>query len=225
MQRVAGFLGSSIGKKIVMAMTGIMLVGFVVGHMAGNLQLYASAHGGEHPLDAYARMLKEALHGGGIWIARGGLIAAVTLHIWAAIGLTRMNRAARPVGYREQQYQASSLASRWMRVSGIIVAVFIVFHLLHFTTGQVHPNFIEGKVFHNVVEGFRVPWVSAFYIVAMLSLAPHLAHGVWSMLQTLGLSHPRHNKLRKVLATLITAAVILPNLSFPLAVLSGLVHF
>lgn len=222
MQRETGFFASSIGKKVVMAITGLMLVGFVVGHMAGNLQLYMHAHGGEHPLDAYGRFLKTMLHGGGIWIARGGLLAAAVLHVWAAIGLTKMNRAARPVGYAVTAPQASTLSSRLMRVSGVVVLIFIIFHLLHFTVGKFTP-FEEGKVFHNVVEGFKVPWVSGFYIVAMLCLASHLSHGIWSLMQTLGWNHPKYNDLRKKAAWAITTVVVAANISFPLAVLSGFV--
>jgi succinate dehydrogenase / fumarate reductase cytochrome b subunit len=222
MQRETGFFASSIGKKVVMAITGLMLVGFVLGHMAGNLQLYMHPHGGEHPLDAYGRFLKEMLHGGGIWIARGGLLAAALLHVWAAVGLTKMNREARPVAYAVTKPQASTLSSRLMRVSGVIVLLFIVFHLAHFTFGKFTP-FEEGKVFHNVVEGFKVPWVSGFYIVAMLALASHLSHGIWSLMQTLGWNHPKYNDLRKKAAWAITAVVVLANISFPLAVLSGFV--
>lgn len=224
MQTGAGFFGSSIGKKIVMAITGIMLVGFVVVHMIGNLQLYLPAHEGVYPLDTYGTFLRTLLHGSGIWIARASLLTAAALHIWAAVGLTLMNRAARPIGYQEQHYVTSTFASRWMRISGAVVLLFIVFHLLHLTIGVILPDFEHGKVFHNVVTGFQVPWVSAFYIIAMLSLATHLHHGIWSMLQTLGLSHPRYNGLRNGLATLLTIVVIGGNISFPIAVLTGLVR-
>ncbi|MBL0209776.1 MAG: succinate dehydrogenase cytochrome b subunit [Holophagaceae bacterium] len=220
----AGFFGSSVGKKIVMAVTGIMLIGFVVVHMAGNLQLYLPAHGGEHPLDAYGTFLRTLLHGSGIWIARAALLSAAGLHVWAAVGLTLMNRAARPIDYQNQQYDASTISSRWMRVSGVVVLVFIVFHLLHLTIGSVLPDFVHGQVFHNVVTGFQVPWVSAFYIIAMLCLATHIHHGIWSMLQTLGLSHPRFNGLRNRFATLLTIVVIGGNISFPIAVLTGFVR-
>lgn len=224
MQTEAGFFGSSIGKKIVMAVTGIMLVGFVVAHVIGNLQLYLPPHGGEYPIDAYGKFLRTFLHGGGIWIARAGLLTAVLLHIWAAWTLTLMNLAARPVGYQTLKPLASTFSSRWMRVSGSVVLVFIIYHLLHFTVGTVHPNFEHGHVFHNVVTGFQVPWVSGFYIVAMLCLASHLSHGIWSMLQTLGLSHPRYNGLRKALAAILTVLVIGGNISFPIAVLTGFVR-
>ncbi len=225
MQREASFFASSIGKKIVMAVSGIMLVGFVVAHMAGNLQLYMRPHDGVHPLDAYGAFLRTVLHGGGIWIARGGLIAAAAAHIWAAVGLTRMNQAARPVGYRETQHRESTFASRMMRVSGVIILAFLVFHLLNLTTGQWHPggDFEHGAVFRNVVSLFSVWWVSAFYILAMVSLFGHLRHGVWSMLQTLGLSHPRYNAMRQALALGLSVLVVGANISFPLAVIFGFV--
>lgn len=223
MQTGAGFFGSSIGKKIVMAVTGIMLVGFVAVHMIGNLQLYLPAHEGVYALDTYGEFLRTLLHGSGIWIARASLLAAAALHIWAAWGLTLMNRAARPIGYQNQEYVASTFASRWMRVSGVVVFAFIIFHLMHLTIGNVLPGFEHGKVFHNVVTGFQVPWVSAFYILAMVFFATHLHHGIWSMLQTLGLSHPRYNGLRQGLATLLTIVVIGGNISFPIAVLTGFV--
>ena len=223
MEKAVGFFESSIGKKAVMAVTGIILVGFVIAHMAGNLQLYMNAHGGEHPLDEYGRFLRTMLHGAGIWIARSVLLASVALHVWAAVGLTKMNRAARPMNYQNPHYQASTFSSRWMRGSGVILAVFIVYHLLHFTTGNAHPDFQEGKVFHNVIAGFQVKWVSAFYIVAMLCLASHLNHGIWSLMQTLGWSHPRFNPLRKRIATAITVIVVTANISFPIAVLIGFV--
>lgn len=222
MPKEASFLASSIGKKIVMAVTGIMLVGFVVGHMAGNMQLYLPAHGGEHPLDAYGHFLRTMLHGAGIWIARGGLLVAALLHIWAAVTLTKMNMEARPVAYKEVKSQASTLASRSMRVSGFIVLSFLIFHLLHLTLGKIGP-FEEGKVFQNVVQGFQSPVISGFYILAMVCLFGHLRHGVWSMLQTLGLSHPSYNTLRDRLAFGVALLVVGANISFPLAVLAGFV--
>jgi len=217
---VAGLLGSSIGKKVVMAATGLVLFGFVVGHMLGNLQLYV----GPKALNDYGEFLREFLHGQGLWLARAVLLACVGLHVWAATSLTLMNRAARPVGYRARQYEESTYASRTMRVSGVVVLAFVVYHLMHFTFGNVHPSFVAHDVYHNVVAGFQVPWVSGFYVLAMLCLGLHLHHGVWSMLQTLGLSHPRYDRLRQAFAGVITLIVIGANISFPIAVLAGLVH-
>lgn len=207
-----------------MAVTGVILVGFVIAHMLGNLQLYLPAHDGVNALDEYGVFLRSVFHGSGLWIARAVLLASVGAHIWAAVTLSQKNKEARSVGYRAVHHSASTVASRTMLFSGLVVLVFIVFHLLHFTIGSVHPSFEEGKVFHNVVTGFQVPWVSAFYIVAMLALAPHLRHGVWSLFQTLGLSHPRWNQRRQVLALAVTVLVVGANISFPVAVLAGLVR-
>jgi succinate dehydrogenase / fumarate reductase cytochrome b subunit len=149
------------------------------------------------------------------------LLASVALHVWAATSLTLDNRAARPVGYRAQRYQESSYASRTMRWSGVILALFVAYHLMHFTFGNAHPSFVEGDVYHNFVVGFRQPLVSGFYVLAMLCLGLHMYHGVWSMLQTLGASHPRYDHLRQAFATLISVAVVAGNVSFPLAVLAG----
>jgi len=220
MQRAATFLGSSIGKKVVMAATGVVLFGFVVGHMVGNLQVYLGARA----LNEYGEFLRHVLHGQGLWIARAGLLVAVLLHIWAATALTLANRSARPVGYREWQARESTYASRTMVWSGAILAVFILYHLAHFTTGAAHPDFVEGDVYRNLVIGFTNPYASAFYILAMLALGLHMYHGVWSMLQTLGLSHPQWNPLRRLAALTFTALVVVGNISIPVAVLTGYVH-
>jgi succinate dehydrogenase / fumarate reductase cytochrome b subunit len=220
MPRAVPFLDATVGKKAVMAVTGLILFGFVVAHMSGNLLAYL----GPEALNAYAVWLRELLHGAGLWIARAVLLLAVILHIWSAVSLTKDNRKARPVDYRQRHWVESTYASRTMVWSGPILALFIVYHLLHFTTGNLHPNFVEGDVYHNFVAGFRVIPVSAFYILAMLALGLHLYHGVWSMLQTLGLSHPRWNPLRKAFATAMTAIVVLGNISFPIAVLLGVIR-
>jgi succinate dehydrogenase / fumarate reductase cytochrome b subunit len=218
------FSQSSIGQKIIMAVTGILLVLFVLIHMLGNLQLYANDGG--QALNAYAQMLHDLAGGYGIWIARGGLLLLVALHIWSALQLTLMNRRARPIDYEQHAYKESTWAGRGMRISGIIVAIFIVFHLLHLTAGKIIlpalniPLLADGgmNVFANVVQSFQIKWVAGFYIASMLALAPHLAHGIWSLLQTLGLSHPNFNATRKLIAGLLTALIILANISFPIAV-------
>jgi succinate dehydrogenase / fumarate reductase cytochrome b subunit len=215
-------LRSSLGLKIVMAVTGLILFGFVVAHMIGNLQVYL----GPEAMDEYAVFLRSLLHGTGLWIARAVLLVAAGLHIWSAWRLTMINRAARPVGYREVERRESTYASRTMRWSGVIVLLFIAYHLLHFTFGApfVHPHFVPGAVYHNFVTGFRSPLVSGFYVLAMLALGLHLYHGAWSFMQTLGLSHPRYNNLRHGLATLLTVVVVAGNISFPVAVLTGLLR-
>lgn len=216
----APFLDSSVGKKVVMATTGTILFGFVTVHMLGNLQAYMGATVMNH----YAELLKGMLHGGGIWLFRGVLLTAVGLHAWAALSLTLANQAARPVGYRAQTFQASTFASRTMRWTGVTLGVFIVFHLLHLTTGQAHPNFIAGDAYHNFVTGFQVPAASMFYIIAQLCLGFHLWHGVWSLTQTLGLSHPRYDRIRRCFAYGIAVLVAGVNISFPIAVLAGIIH-
>jgi len=218
MNGAGAFLGSTMGRKVVMAVTGLLLFGFVVAHMLGNLQVYL----GPTKLDEYGAALRRlpAL----LWALRIGLLAAVVGHVWAATTLTLTNWAARPRGYRKTRYQESSYASRTMRWSGVILFLFVVYHLLHFTLGNVHPDFVEGGVNHNFVTGLQVPWVSAFYVVAMLCLGLHMYHGVWSLLQTLGLNHPRYNQLRLAFATFITAVVVIGNISMPVGVLTGLIR-
>ena len=213
-------LSSTIGRKAVMAITGVILVVFVIGHMLGNLQVYL----GPAALDAYGALLRELLHGTGLWIVRAALLLAVGLHIWDAWSLTRAGWKARPVGYRRMQHQASTYASRTMRWSGPILALFVIYHLLHLTVGSAHPSFEEERVYHNVVAGFSVWPASAFYVLAMLALGVHMYHGIWSMTQTVGWSHPRYDRWRRALATSITLAVVAGNISIPVAVLIGLVR-
>lgn len=213
-----GLLATTIAKKVVMALTGVILTGFVLVHMTGNLLLYL----GPEALNAYGEMLqsKPAL----VWGARLVLLGSVLLHIWAAVSLTLTNRAARPVAYRKTAYEASTYASRTMIWGGPILALFIIYHLLHFTVGSVHPDFVRGDVYHNVVIGFQNPLVAFFYVLSMLALSLHLFHGVESLLQTLGLSHPRYAALRSMVGAAYAAVVTVGNLSFPLSVFFGLVR-
>ena len=219
MNWVLTFLRSSIGRKIVMAVSGVILFGFVLVHMIGNLQVYT----GPTALDEYGKFLRSIGHGAGLWVARGVLLVAAVAHVWAAWSLTMDNRQARPEGYRERQNRESTLSSRTMRWSGVVVLVFIVYHLMHFTIGSWHPNFVHGAVHQNFVVGLRVVWVAVFYMVANVLLGLHLFHGVWSMLQSLGVSHPRYDALRKRAAAAFAAIIVIGNVSFPLAVLTGVV--
>lgn len=214
------FLGSTIGKKVVMAATGVVLVGFVVAHMVGNLQIYLGAAA----LNAYSEFLHHLLHGGGLWMARIVLLACAGLHVWAAASLTLADRAARPVGYRQWRARESTWASRTMRWTGLVVLAFIVYHLLDLTVGALNPGFEPGNVYRNVVASFRVMPVALFYVIAMLLLWSHLRHGIWSMLRTLGLGHPRYEMLSHRFATAIATAVVAGNVSFPVAVLLGVVR-
>ncbi len=215
-----GFLASSVGRKIIMALTGIILFGFVTVHMIGNTQAYLGAE----PFNHYAEFLKTMVHGAGIWIFRAVLLTAVGLHTWAALSLTLDNRAARRVGYRAQENVASTWASRTMRWSGVILAVFIVYHLMHLTIGNVHPAFDHANPYANFVKGFQVPAAAGFYIVAQFCLGLHMWHGVWSCTQTLGLAHPRYDSLRRSFATGLTILVVGVNISYPIAVLTGFIR-
>jgi len=201
--QATGFLDSSVGKKVVMAVTGIVLSGFVTVHMLGNLQSYM----GPVPFNHYAELLHTMIHGAGIWVFRAVMVVAVLLHAWMALSLTLANRAARPVGYRATQLQSATLASRTMR-----------------WTGSILGSFIKGDAYHNFVTGFQVKWTAAFYIVAQVCLGFHLWHGVWSLTQTLGWSHPRYNVLRRRIAMTLAVLVAGVNISFPIAVLTGLIH-
>jgi succinate dehydrogenase / fumarate reductase cytochrome b subunit len=216
---------SAVGKKAVMAGTGIILFGFVLGHMIGNLKLYE----GPEALNAYARFLRSAGEpelppSGLLWIVRLALLASVVLHIWAAWRLTRISQVARPSGYIAGTRIHTSYASRTMRWGGVIILLFVVYHLLHFTWGTVHPSFVPGDVYHNVVTGFQVWWVSLFYIAAQVALGFHLYHGLWSMFQSLGWSHPRFNLWRDGFAHAFAWIITLGNVSLPVAVMSGLVR-
>lgn len=210
---------TAIGKKAIMAVTGVIMVGFVVGHMAGNLNAYA----GREAFNGYAEFLHSMPKG--LWIARIVLILSVILHVWSAIGLVKLNSAARPVKYRVKQNIVTSYAARVMPVGGVIIALFIVYHLLHLTTGTLHSDF-KGldDPFYNLVTGFQNPAIAGFYILANAALGLHLFHGVWSMFQSLGLSHPLHNAKRKALAAGVAILVAGFNISFPIAVLAGIIH-
>lgn len=219
------FYKSAIGKKAVMAVTGVILFGWIFLHMVGNLKVY---FGPEH-YNEYAHFLKTMLtpavpESGMLWLSRIVLLIAVVLHIHAAYALTMMNRQARPVAYRNRRYEKASYASRTMRWGGVIILLFVVYHILHFTTGQAHPDFIPGDVYHNFVVGFRVWWVAAVYIIANVALGLHLYHGVWSMFSSLGVTHKRFENWRRMFATAFAAIITIGNVLFPLSVLLGFVR-
>ncbi len=217
--RVVGFWDSTNGKKVVMAITGAILFLFVIGHLAGNLQIYE----GPVRFNGYAHFLHTV--GELLWTVRVILIASVILHITATVQLALRKKRARPIGYSRKQAIASSYASRTMYWSGPILLAFVIFHLLQFTAGYIHPGsqFIEGDVYHNVVAGFRVWWVSVWYIFSMLLLGFHLRHGIWSMFQSIGFNHPRHTPILKVAALVIAIVIVLGYISIPVSVLLGIV--
>ena len=222
---------TAVGKKYAMAITGLGLLGFVFFHMIGNLKMYFGAS----DLNEYAHFLEKLLYPlmperATLWLLRFGLIAMVLIHIHAAYSLTVLNRKARPVGYQSpRDYQIASFASRTMRMTGIIVALFIVWHLLDLTFGVVNDHVgtkdADGlkDVYGAVVHSFeRVP-VSIFYILANLALGTHLFHGVWSLFQSMGWNNPRFNQWRKAIAVGIASIIVIGNVSFPIAVMTGVV--
>jgi len=217
--RAPGFWASTVGKKIVMAVTGVLLFVFVIGHLLGNLQVFE----GPAKLNAYGAFLHSI--GEFLWPVRIVLLIAVTLHIVATVQLALRKKRARPIEYSVKKAIASSYASRTMYWSGPIVLAFIIFHLLHLTAGYIHPGaaYIEGDVYHNVVSGFQVWWVSISYIVAVSLLGLHLRHGLWSMFQTLGIHQPQYTVRFKKAAMVIALLITLGYISIPISVLLGLV--
>ncbi|MBC7926992.1 MAG: succinate dehydrogenase cytochrome b subunit [Bryobacteraceae bacterium] len=213
--RGAFFYRTTIGKKVVMAITGLVLFGFLIGHMAGNLQFFL----GREVLNDYARHLHElpVL----LWGARITLLFSVMLHIVAAVQLAQLQRTARPVTYFKKRSVGSSYASRTMYWSGPIVASFVIYHLLHLTLGAVHPNYEFLNAYDNLVIGFSNPLVAVFYIVSMVLLGMHLYHGVWSMFQSIGLAHPRYTPTIKTLTRAFTVVLMAGFLAVPVAVLVG----
>jgi succinate dehydrogenase / fumarate reductase cytochrome b subunit len=217
--------GTMVGKKVVMAVTGLVLVGFVISHMLGNLKIFLGAE----TIDAYAGFLRTmgeplAPYGLLLWVVRILLLTCVLLHITAAVQLTRMNWAARPQAYDTKKSIATTYAARTMRWSGVILALFIVYHLLHLTGGVVgfQPGeFVHLSVYHNVVAAFSVWYVSLFYIVAMACLCLHLDHGIWSMLQTLGWNNARTTAALQALSRGVALVVFAGFISVPVAVLAG----
>ncbi len=216
MNTLLTFWRSTIGKKVVMGVTGLIGLGFVIGHMAGNLQAFSGAE----KLDAYGALLQGPLHEL-VLLARVVLIASVLLHVTAAYQLTMLSRAARPVGYTGRKPQVSTLASKTLRWGGVLLLVFIVFHILHFTIGTVHPDFAQGKIYRNLATGFAVKWVAAFYLVAMVALGMHLFHGAWSSMRTLGLAQPSAQPLKRYLPVVLAIVISSGFAVIPLAFLLG----
>ncbi len=213
--KVLSFYSTTVGKKLVMAITGLILAVFVLGHMAGNLQIYQ----GPEKLNHYAELLRVSMPL--LWTVRIVLLLSVLLHIVAAVQVTLQNWRSRPKKYAVSAYQEADIASRTMIWGGLVVAAFVVYHLLHLTLGTAHGSFKPGDVYHNVVAGFQVPLVSLFYIVANVLLALHLYHGMWSWFQTLGFSHPKYNRARRVFATVYAVVIAVGNISIPVSVLAG----
>ncbi|HEY7724371.1 MAG TPA: succinate dehydrogenase cytochrome b subunit [Anaeromyxobacteraceae bacterium] len=218
--RITLFWASSIGKKALMALTGIVLFLYVLGHLLGNLQLYLGPDStGAQAIDRYARFLHESK--GLLWTARTVIGLSFLVHAVAGIQLHLAKAAARPVPYHQKESVNSTVASRTMIWTGVLILGFVVYHLLHLTVGSAHPDFREGQVFHNVTVGLARGGAALAYVVAMVALGFHLRHGLYSLFQSLGAGNPAITRNVYVVAAWVGTAIALANLSFPLAALVG----
>ena len=214
--------GSSVGKKILMAVSGVVLYGFVFVHMLGNLKVFQGREAFNHYAEGL-RTLGAPFFGYGqlLWILRIILIIALIVHLVAVVQLYRQSKAARRHSYKKFDGLEFSYASRTMLWGGVLLLAYVVYHLLHMTFGTVHPNFIPGDAYNNFVVGFQQWPASLAYVVAMVPLGLHLYHGFWSMLQTLGANNPKYNRMRRPTALILSLLIVLLNISFPVAVLLG----
>jgi len=219
MRTLVSLYRSTVGKKIVMGVTGLVMIGFLLAHVTANLLSFQ----GPLKINAYSAFLHST--GELLWVARGILLLSLVLHVVAAVQLTLLDRAARPVEYAQRKAQASTLASTTLRWGGLLLFAFIIFHLLHFTIGSVHPSFVEGNPYQNLVTGFRGhPAVVAFYLAAMTGLGLHLYHGGSAMFQSLGLSHPSYDPGRQRLMRVIAVLVAAGFAAVPLGVALGVIR-
>ncbi|HEU4699971.1 MAG TPA: succinate dehydrogenase cytochrome b subunit [Gemmatimonadales bacterium] len=214
-----GFLRSTIGQKVIMAATGLIMVGFVILHMIGNLQVFA----GPEKINNYAAMLHGPLSEA-LWGLRAILLVAVVLHVWAAVALTRRKQAARPIGYAKREPQVSTFAARTIRIGGVIILLFVIVHILQFTTLTIDPTYAVGDVYGNLQKAFGNPLWVLVYVVAMIALGFHLYHGLWSSVRTLGVAAPTHHPLKRAAALALAAIVWLGFTLVPVAVFAGLLR-
>ncbi|THA26910.1 succinate dehydrogenase [Streptomyces sp. RKND-216] len=221
---LAGMLWrSTVGKKAVMAVTGLAMLLYLVAHMLGNLKVFL----GPGDMNGYAHWLRtigEPFLGPGwfLWLARVALVAAVVAHGVAAYQLSRRDLAARPVGYAHRRRRAS-YATRTMRWGGIILALFVVWHVLDLTTGTVHPGFEQGRPHQNVVNTFSTWYGNVVYSVAMLAVGLHVRHGFWSAAQTLGANRPHLDRALRRAADVLAVALTAGFLAVPIGVMTGVV--
>lgn len=215
---------STVSRKLVVALTGALLFGFVVVHLSGNLLVFAGAEA----MNQYARSLRD--FGPLLWVARGGLLLLAIAHIWQALSLARRNRAARPRGYVRKDYVRATFASRSMVLTGLTLLAFIAFHLAHYTfrvvlnTGDHLDPLGHPDVFKMLVLGFQNVWVSATYVVAMGFLALHLSHAIPSVLQTFGVQRPAWRRPLEWVGKGVAAVIFLGYVSIPAAVLAGAIQ-
>jgi succinate dehydrogenase / fumarate reductase, cytochrome b subunit len=214
---------STIGKKAVMAVTGLIMVLFLLLHMLGNLKIFF----GPHDFDAYGAWLRTigepVLHGAWfLWLQRAVLLVAVVLHITCAAQLSKRDLAARPTRYAHGQRARASFATRTMRWGGVILALFIIWHLLDLTAGVTNPDFDKGRPYHNVVADFQTWWINIVYIVPVLMIGLHINHGFWSTSQTLGLNRPARDAAIRIVGTTLAVAITAGFLAVPIGVMTGL---
>ncbi len=212
---------STIGKKIIMAVTGLIGIAFVFGHMVGNLQAFIGAE----KLNAYGHFLHGPM-AEFLWVVRVVLVVSVVLHVLMAWQLRNLSHEARPVAYGRKEPQTATWASRTMRWGGVLLLVFIVFHILHFTTGTIRPAgfYAPGDVYANIVWSFHVWWVTLFYVVAMIFLGLHLYHGAWASVRTLGYAQPSPNPLRRRIALVVAVVIWLGFTLVPVGVAAGFIR-
>jgi succinate dehydrogenase / fumarate reductase, cytochrome b subunit len=222
MDKALSFFDTTIGKKVLMALSGLVLFGFVIGHMLGNLQLLL----GPEAFNAYAVGLHHNFPL--LWGTRVVLLVAIVTHVAMAVMLIGQSNAARPTPYRVTAYRRTTYAALTMKMSGFTLLFFILYHLAHFTFPGVAMGAYEHQSYHqaysNVVHGFSIPWVVALYVTAMVSLGLHLYHGSYSLFRTLGVVHPRRDGTIRGLAQTVALFVTLGNITLPLTVLFGVVR-
>jgi len=219
------FTRSNIGLKVLMAVTGVVMIGYLIGHVSGNMLIFA----GPEAINHYSKFLHESK--GLLWGTRILLLASVLVHIWATLRFLKLRSDVRPVVYLSKGAHGTTWAARTMYWSGPVIALFIVYHILHLTTGTVHPTYAKNvdpnthavDVYANLVEGFQRPLASGIYILAMLAIAFHLSHGVWSMLQTVGVNRPNWEPVLRCMAVLAAVLITGGFIAVPVAVLVGLV--
>jgi succinate dehydrogenase / fumarate reductase, cytochrome b subunit len=220
---------TTVGSKFVVAVTGAILLAFVIGHMAANLQIFLGPEVGRKALNDYAYFLKSkpAL----LWTARIGLLAALVVHVVLAVQLRRRNAVARPIRYAYHHTEEASFASRTMLWTGLAVLFFLLYHLAHFTLGYTDPKHFALKdpltghhdVYAMTVHGFQNPVVSLFYVLAQVFLFQHLSHGTASLVQTLGINRPQYDSRVRLVGWVVATVILVGNVAMPLAVLFGLI--
>jgi succinate dehydrogenase / fumarate reductase cytochrome b subunit len=219
MDRLQLFWHSSVGKKVIMAVTGLIMVAYLITHVLANLLVFQ----GPTKINAYSAFLHGT--GGALWAARAVLLAALVLHVVAAVQLAGRRHEARPIAYAGgRDSQVSTLASRTIRWGGALILVFLIYHILHFTVGTAHPGFVEGNPYYNVATGFHDPIVVGVYLVAMAAVGLHLYHGIWSSGRSLGMSPPSPQPLRRSIALVLALFIWLGFTVIPIAVYAGVVR-